>query len=569
MRTFILILLLFPLIGFGQVPDLDWVKTFVTPNDSRPLSIKTDNNGFLYVGGFYTGTSDFDPGPGVFNLTSQSTPGQNGFIAKYTSSGAFVWAKSFDCDNTSHVTSIDIDSNSDIVIIGSFGGNIDLDPNSGTANYSNSYYRDLFVVKLDSSSNHLWSFTALSTSSLGSVYGSKIKIDISNNIIITGPFRGATDFDPSSNQSFVYPDFTSDQFIAKYSPQGLFLWATNIGISADATAVGVSGYNLDIDDNNNIFTTGWFYSTTSLPSGPNYTVANVPVTPNKNNVLTKYDSLGNFLWAQHIISNAACGLKIDNSNNILVQYTGTNMFGNYTNAIIHKKNNDGVSIWNKSYGISLDVHNRFSMDVDIENNIYTTNRYYPYVTHPDFDADPSSTNSYILPDLSSGSYDVFVQCLDSTGSFKWAGNMGSSFSQEFVSSIEVDNNGSVYLSGNYGGTWDFDMSSNTFTQTANGGLDMWLLKLVGNCISTSYTDTQTACESYTWIDGNNYTASNNTATYTTINAAGCDSVITIDLTIDPLPSNAVIQNGATLTATQTGATYQWIDCDDEQCSNSR
>jgi hypothetical protein len=34
------------------------------------------------------------------------------------------------------------------------------------------------------------------------------------------------------------------------------------------------------------------------------------------------------------------------------------------------------------------------------------------------------------------------------------------------------------------------------------------------------------------------------------------------LTIDPLPSNDVTQNGATLTATQTGAAYQWIDCDD-------
>jgi hypothetical protein len=479
MKKVLLLLLFLPLIGFGQVPDLDWVKTFVTPNDSRPLSIKTDNNGFLYVGGFYTGTSDFDPGPGVFNLTAQSNY-QNGFIAKYTSSGAFVWARSFDSDYVTHVTSIDIDINSNILIAGLFEGNIDLDPNSGTANYFNSYNRDLFVVKLDSSSNHLWSFTALSTSPQGSVYGSKIKIDNSDNIIITGAFRGATDFDPSSNQYFIYPDYTSDQFIAKYSPQGSLLWATNIGISSDATGIGVSGYNLDIDDNNNIFTTGWFYSTTSLPSGPNYTVANVPVTPNKNNVLTKYDSLGNFLWAQHIISNAACGLKIDNSNNILVQYTGTNMFGNYTNAIIHKKNNDGVSIWDKSYGISLDVYNRFSMDVDSENNIYTTNRYYPYVTHPDFDADPSSTNSYILPKLSSDSYDVFVHCLDSTGSFKWAGNMGSIMNEDFVHDIEIDNNGSVYVSGNYGGIWDFDMSSNTFPQTSIGPLNMWLLKLEGN-----------------------------------------------------------------------------------------
>ena len=83
------------------------------------------------------------------------------------------------------------------------------------------------------------------------------------------------------------------------------------------------------------------------------------------------------------------------------------------------------------------------------------------------------------------------------------------------------------------------------------------------CTPTSSIDTHTACDSFTWLDGNNYTASNNTATYTTTNAAGCDSVITIDLTINPTPSGAVTQNGATLTATQTGATYQWIDCDDE------
>jgi len=45
------------------------------------------------------------------------------------------------------------------------------------------------------------------------------------------------------------------------------------------------------------------------------------------------------------------------------------------------------------------------------------------------------------------------------------------------------------------------------------------------------TDIITACDSLTWIDGTTYTASNNTATYTLINAAGCDSVVTLDLTI--------------------------------------
>ena len=49
--------------------------------------------------------------------------------------------------------------------------------------------------------------------------------------------------------------------------------------------------------------------------------------------------------------------------------------------------------------------------------------------------------------------------------------------------------------------------------------------------STSGTDIQTACNAYEWIDGLTYTSSYNTATHTLINAAGCDSVVTLNLTI--------------------------------------
>ena len=50
--------------------------------------------------------------------------------------------------------------------------------------------------------------------------------------------------------------------------------------------------------------------------------------------------------------------------------------------------------------------------------------------------------------------------------------------------------------------------------------------------STAGTDVITACDSLTWIDGVTYTASNNTATHTLTSAAGCDSVVTLDLTIN-------------------------------------
>tara|TARA_B100001287_G_scaffold14280_1_gene10762 strand:+ start:719 stop:2389 length:1671 start_codon:yes stop_codon:yes gene_type:complete len=75
------------------------------------------------------------------------------------------------------------------------------------------------------------------------------------------------------------------------------------------------------------------------------------------------------------------------------------------------------------------------------------------------------------------------------------------------------------------------------------------------------TDVQTACDSYTWIDGNTYTQSNNSATWVTTNAAGCDSIVTIDLIIIPLPDNGITENGDIISANQLNASYQWLDCD--------
>ena len=73
-------------------------------------------------------------------------------------------------------------------------------------------------------------------------------------------------------------------------------------------------------------------------------------------------------------------------------------------------------------------------------------------------------------------------------------------------------------------------------QFSNGDVEFDALVLNGvatNCICASYsvTDMVMACDSYTWIDGITYTSSNNTATDTLISTAGCDSVITLDLTI--------------------------------------
>ncbi len=76
---------------------------------------------------------------------------------------------------------------------------------------------------------------------------------------------------------------------------------------------------------------------------------------------------------------------------------------------------------------------------------------------------------------------------------------------------------------------------------------------------TESIDTQTACKAFTWIDGNIYTSSNNTATFTLVNAWGCDSIITLNLTITMDLTNSL--SGITISSNfNFGLSYQWVDC---------
>ena len=84
----------------------------------------------------------------------------------------------------------------------------------------------------------------------------------------------------------------------------------------------------------------------------------------------------------------------------------------------------------------------------------------------------------------------------------------------------------------HGNTYTASNDSVTFTETNAAGCDSVVtLNLTLNYSSTG-ADTITACDSYEWINGTNYTVSNNEAQYTLTNAVGCDSVVTLNLTIN-------------------------------------
>jgi len=95
-------------------------------------------------------------------------------------------------------------------------------------------------------------------------------------------------------------------------------------------------------------------------------------------------------------------------------------------------------------------------------------------------------------------------------------------------------------------------------QTVNS-CDSIIVTTVNVNLPTTGTDTRTECSSFVWLDGITYTNNNTAATHNLTNAAGCDSVITLDLTITTVDTS-VTQTGTDLTANELVASYQWLDC---------
>ncbi|WP_343634867.1 T9SS type A sorting domain-containing protein [Fluviicola sp.] len=102
-----------------------------------------------------------------------------------------------------------------------------------------------------------------------------------------------------------------------------------------------------------------------------------------------------------------------------------------------------------------------------------------------------------------------------------------------------------------GNTYTSSTNTPTFVlQNASGCDSTVTLHLTINH-STTGTDVQTACDSYTWIDGNTYTSSTNTPAFVLQNASGCDSTVTLDLTINHSTAGTDVQTACD--------SYTWID----------
>lgn len=133
----------------------------------------------------------------------------------------------------------------------------------------------------------------------------------------------------------------------------------------------------------------------------------------------------------------------------------------------YKLDSIGNLIWAKRIGgINQDI--AYAIDIDSSSNIYCTGSFEGTV-----DFDPSS-NIYNI--TSKGNRDIFICKFDSSGIFKWAKGIGSTYNDKGCS-LKLDFNQNIIVSGDFKGLVDFDPGINTFYFSSAYLTNRFILKL--------------------------------------------------------------------------------------------
>lgn len=295
--------------------DFVWAKAF---NGGAPaaFAIAVDANQNVYTTGRFNALTDFDPGPGTYNLDAYDYSDM--FVCRLNANGDFVWAKQVaENGDTASIKSISIavDLQGNVITTGTFYGTVDFDPGSGTFNLVSAgeqsdvaFAQDVFISKLDSDGDFVWAGSIAGI--VNEVYSTGIAVDQDDNMYISGYFFQTVDFDPGPG-SFEITSAAAgvNSYVCKLDSYGGFVWAKAF---LGTSAVLAQGIALDED---HVYTTGHFYGSVDFDPGAGLNFMS-PVG-GTDIFVSKLDLDGNYVWAQKaggVSDESALSIALDPAN---------------------------------------------------------------------------------------------------------------------------------------------------------------------------------------------------------------------------------------------------------------
>lgn len=446
----------------AQTPYYDWTVTQGGAADDESKAVAVDPAwGDMYHTGYFQDTAHF-----TFGASPQMTISNGGsdvFIHKLSNQGYTIWVKSFGGPSVDIAHDIKIDTYGNIIVVGIYNGSIDIDPNAGTFMISDSGVGGTFILKLASSGDFIW---AKSISGLNFVQGKSIEVDNLNNIYVGGSFKGTIDFDPGANNNSLTASNLNDGFILKLNENGEFIHCKQFECDQ----------NLNLEDieirGTDLFATGYYEGTADFDPSTTST-QNQTSSGTYDAFVVKMDTSATYEWSKSFggpDTDQSFGIAIDNNGNCystgrfqstvdfdpsmnIFELTSAGGFDIFT----IKLNEFGDFGWAHKFGSSNSTIGDQGWDIEVDDfgGVYTTGYF-----NGNVDFDPSS-NSSVLNCY--GAVDVFIQKLDTLGSFEWVRQFGGPGS-DIGYDLFVDDFANIYTTGRFldtakcqiwPGTYDF------------------------------------------------------------------------------------------------------------------
>ena len=581
--------------GLHAQKTLDWVAPFGGSGSASITAsgVATDNDGNVYTVGLFSGKQDFDPSPNAadtFFLTSAG--GGDIFVSKLDADGKFLWAKRMGGTlgfGNDWAKCVAVDGAGSVYLAGIFMGKADFDPSPNPADTfflsahvtAYMYGQDAFVAKLDKNGSFAWARQFVgygdkySSDNESSNQGRAITVDKrTGDVYVTGDFVGKADFNPSVNPADTFfltaadPQYGQDMYIAKLDSAGGFIWAKKFGGPSS-----VMGRGITLDPSGHVLTTGYYYN--KVDFDPGEAPADTFFLQSANNSMdifvSKLDSAGRFIWARSMggpngSGDLGNGIATDADGSVFTTgyFSGTSvnfnpdpaatpyLFNtlNYLDIFVSKLDSSGNFVWAKqmgSDGVGIE-ESGYGIVIGRSGEVLVAGG---FIDTSDFNIGGGTPQTAI----SNGNRDAFIVSLTNGGDFKWLRPFGGHRS-DAAWAITMDGSGNVYSAGTYLDTVDFDPPHGRTYATPGTQLGSFTLKLFCTDTSSSALSVTTCENSYT-LNGETYTQS---GTYVQVlpNAEGCDSTITLSLTIAPVQHPAIRVNEFVLSTTRPYSHYHWM-----------
>ena len=260
--------------------------------------LSIDAGGNVLAVGWFSGTVDLNPGPGISSATSATsgtTSTYDAFVLNVDNGGNFQWAKTFGGSVTNGLgdsaVAVATDAAGNAYVSGSFAGTVDLDPGPAVASFSSHgpIFYDNFLSKFDAAGNLVW----VKTRAQGGA--DAIAVDAAGGLFTVGQFEGTADFDPgpgvaNRTAGLGQPDI----YVLKLDTNGAFQWVSQFGGSGPYPEYAV---DFALDDSGEIYVTGQFSTGADFDPGPGVTPLNPPGAATSADFLLRLSGGGGLIEA--------------------------------------------------------------------------------------------------------------------------------------------------------------------------------------------------------------------------------------------------------------------------------